>query len=112
MTEKRQQIEPHPVRIVGFVNTKTANALAASFRHTTISTNLSAICGENKQRSSIIIKNLSVDTVWIGDRHLVPGIMGAGYPLCTRESIRVTDNIGEIFAATEANSSLISIIEE
>jgi hypothetical protein len=103
---------PQPVKVVNVVTTNEKRSMMASFRHTTVTTVPSPICGENTERNSIIIKNLDTDVVWIGDRQVSTGNTGNGYPLVKNESITIDKTIGEIYAVTAANSSVIAIIEE
>jgi hypothetical protein len=103
---------PQPVKVVNVVTTNEKRAMMASFRHTTVTTVPAPICGENVERNSIIIKNLDTDVVWIGDRQVTVGNTGNGYPLVKNEVITIDKTIGEIYAVTAANSSVIAIIEE
>jgi hypothetical protein len=110
--KNKTQVELQRVKIAGVVTTHEESSDNASFRHTSVSTVPMAICGENKKRNAITIRNLSGDTVWIGDRHVLAGINGNGFPLFQNDVINLDKNTGEIFGVTAANTSTLAIIEE
>lgn len=92
--------------------TKDLKKQGRTWRHSLVTTQISVVCGESPLVESVMIKNLSAETVWLGDRGTTSGINGNGWPLTTNDSIVLDRSYGEVYAVVENGTAVLAVMEE
>lgn len=112
MADAASKVDLVKIKFPDVMKTKEVKSNSFAVRHSSVGTAAVKIIGEQLDRNSVIIRNLSADNVWIGTYGVIAGTNGNGFPLRQWESVTLTYTIGEIYAITEANTSVVAIIEE
>lgn len=107
-----KKVDVVKIKFPDLVKTKEIKSDGFAVRHHVTSTVAEKVVGENKDRNSVMLRNLSADTVYIGTYGVIAGINGNGFPINQNEVVVLTSTIGEIYAINEANTSVLAIIEE
>lgn len=112
--EKKEprKIERNIFKLPDTIFTRDKKKRGRVFRHAYVTTVAQVICAENIDVDSTLIRNIKATTVWIGNSDLVPGENGNGYPVFQNEVLTIDKSYGEVFAATEEETSVLAIMEE
>ena len=100
------------IKFPDVIKTKEIKKHGRTWRHSLVTTLIAVACGENKDIESTMIKNLSAETVWLGDRNTVAGTNGNGWPLTTNDTMIIDKSYGEVYAIVENNIAVLAIMEE
>lgn len=109
MTKKVDLVK---IKFPDIITVKLLKKRGRTWRHSLVNTVNNVVCGENNEVESTLIKNLSAETVWLGDRETEAGINGNGFPLTTNDTIVIDRSFGEVFAIVENGTAVLAIMEE
>lgn len=107
-----KKVDVVKVKFPDIVRTQDIKKRGRVWRHSLVTTTNNPVCGENVDIESTTIRNLSAETVWIGDRLAAPGLNGNAFPLKEDDIIVIDKSYGEIYAATENGTAVLAILEE
>lgn len=94
------------------VKMKRDTAIGFVHNHVQVQTVVTPIIGENPNRKSLIIRNITPEVIWVGESGVSAGLNGNGFPLKEDNTIILDNSFGAVYAIVENNTGVVAIIEE